>query len=452
MSIRTQIFKEVDGEWVAADTVVPGEEVKARVFIETDFLTSIGQVMFCYDKNFFEDSYTMDAGRSLAVNKSGTSYTGAYGVEGTMFKASETNGHVSLMVGNGYVTQEYLNEHQFILVMWDRMDASKCQIMNGNEWFAEFDLIVREDATGTGDFFVCEESVATPDDFELFTAFFKARTPDSSITDVIGSYDWLADITITSNPVSIEQTESLTTGTCGENLTWSFDDSTGELTISGTGDMGDYTSSSTTPWKDLRKNIKSVVIEDGVTSIGDCAFENCNNLTSTTIPDSVTSIGNYAFRRCTSLTNITIPDSVVSIGDYAFSACTSVTSIIIPDSITNIGYETFSNCSSLTSITIPDSVTSIGDYAFAICYRLTSITIPDSVTSIGNSAFYNCSALASITIPDSVTSIGANAFEGCTALTTVNYNGTQSEWDAITIGTGNDNLLAADIIKKEQSL
>ena len=107
-----------------------------------------------------------------------------------------------------------------------------------------------------------------------------------------------------------------TSGTCGENLTWTLDNE-GTLTISGTGAMTDYYYDA--PWHSSSENIKSVVIEDSVTSIGYSAFYGCSNLTSITIPDSLTSIGEWAFGCCSSLTSITIPDSVTSIGERAFS-------------------------------------------------------------------------------------------------------------------------------------
>ena len=122
-------------------------------------------------------------------------------------------------------------------------------------------------------------------------------------------------------------------------------------------------------------DVKKIVIEDGVTSIGD-----------------------YAFRGCSSLTSITLPDSVTSIGDCAFVFCVGLSSITLPDSVTSIGDSAFKNCSSLTSITIPDRVTSIEPYAFDNCSSLTSITIPNSVTSIGASAFSNCSSLQTISL------------------------------------------------------
>ena len=168
-----------------------------------------------------------------------------------------------------------------------------------------------------------------------------------------------------------------------------------------------------------RGNKKDVVIPDGVTSIGDSAFSDCNSLTSITIPDSVGSIGDNAFYGCNSLTSITIPDSVTSIGDYIFENCRSLTSITIPDGVTSIGDYIFENCCSLTSMTIPDNVTSIGINAFSGCRNLTSMTIPDSVTSIGINAFSGCGNLASITIPDSVTNIGDAAFYNCASLTSI---------------------------------
>ena len=176
------------------------------------------------------------------------------------------------------------------------------------------------------------------------------------------------------------------------NLTWKLYED-GTLTISGTGAMKNYDYNDNPSPVYNNSNVKKVVIEDGVTSIGNSAFNECISLTSITIPDSVTSIGTYAFSGCRSLTSITIPDSVTSIGAYAFQSCSSLTSITIPDSVTSIGASAFNSCSGLTSITIPDSVTSIGNFAFSYCISLTSITIPDSVTSIGSYAFYNCKNL-----------------------------------------------------------
>ncbi len=149
-------------------------------------------------------------------------------------------------------------------------------------------------------------------------------------------------------------------GTCGENLTWAYYEVDKELVISGIGAMDYYSVNTPAPWHSY--NIKNVIIEEGVTSIGREAFSGCSELTSITIPNSVTSIGNSAFKDCSGLTSITIPNSVTSIASSAFYGCSGLTSITIPNSVTSIGNSAFKDCSELSSITIPNSVTSIGEY------------------------------------------------------------------------------------------
>ena len=156
-----------------------------------------------------------------------------------------------------------------------------------------------------------------------------------------------------------------------------------------------------------------------VTSIGNRAFNGCDNITSIVIPDGVTEISSYAFADCSSLTSITIPDGVTSIYTSVFSGCSSLTSIIIPENVTVIGASAFQGCISLTSITIPNGVTVINNSMFSGCRGITNITIPEGVTIIAASAFKDCSSLTSITIPKSVTKIYAPAFGGCSSLTNI---------------------------------
>ena len=185
-------------------------------------------------------------------------------------------------------------------------------------------------------------------------------------------------------------------------------------------------------------SLKSIIIPDSVTSIGDYAFSECHSLKSINIPDSVTRIGYSAFKNCGCLTsisippsvttieygtflgchslrNINIPDTVTRIGRSAFEDCASLTSINIPPSLTTIEDGTFLCCHSLRNIYIPDTVTSIEDYAFSECNSLKNINIPNGVTWIGDSAFFYCNSLISITIPSSVIAIGINPFCGCHA-------------------------------------
>ena len=206
-------------------------------------------------------------------------------------------------------------------------------------------------------------------------------------------------------------------GTCGNNVTWTLDDD-GTLTISGSGRMENYDLVIHVPWYEYRSQLKIVQIEQGVESIGTHAFQDCA-LTDITIPDSVTDIEEYSFCGCTSLTSITIPDGVESIKFETFYRCTSLTSITIPESVTSINNRAFYECTSLTSITIPNSVTSIGMRAFENCSSLTSITIPDGVTTIRERLCYYCSSLMSVTIPDSVTTIEYGAFVGCKSLKSI---------------------------------
>ena len=183
--------------------------------------------------------------------------------------------------------------------------------------------------------------------------------------------------------------------------------------------MDDYTPYFYDSWHEHRDRLRTVIILDGVTSIGNYAFSGCNCLTDVTIPNSVTRIGSSAFSGCSGLSSITIPNSVTSIGSSAFYGCSGLTTITIPNSVTSIGSSAFSCCSGLTSIIIPNSVTSIGEWISYGCSNLTSITLPNSVTTIGNRAFRDCYSLTSITIPNSVTTIGNYAFENCSGLTSI---------------------------------
>ena len=162
-----------------------------------------------------------------------------------------------------------------------------------------------------------------------------------------------------------------------QGVTWNL--SAGTLTISGSGAMNNYTSSSTSDWRAYKDQIKRVVIKDGITSIGNFAFYECKSLTSVTIASTVTTIGNSSFYGC-AFTSISIPSSVRTIGEHAFCYCSNLTSVVIPSSVTSIGYGAFSRCNKLASVTIPVSVTNIGGYAFSNCSALNSIVYKGTKT------------------------------------------------------------------------
>ncbi|MBQ9879064.1 MAG: leucine-rich repeat protein [Clostridia bacterium] len=287
-------------------------------------------------------------------------------------------------------------------------------------------------------------------------------------------------------------------GECGENVTWTLD-SNGLLTISGTGNMKDYSYKYDIPcdspfWGN--NDIREAIIEAGVTKIGSAAFYECENLTRVTIPEGVTSIGEGAFSFCSALESVTVPDGVTSIDEDAFHGCGSLTEIILPDSLTSIGTNAFLYCSALTSIEIPNGVTSIGGGAFGGCGAIASVTIPEGVTAVEGNTFSGCTSLTSVTVPDSVTYIGFEAFSRCTGLTSfvvpadtalitgfafsgcealesitfpeglktiernafqrceslsdVYFKGTEEQWKAVTIEDNNDPLIAAAMHFAEQ--
>lgn len=236
---------------------------------------------------------------------------------------------------------------------------------------------------------------------------------------------------LTSIPITVSAATSGLTGDC----TWLLNGTV--LTISGSGEMDSYHSASKLPWG---KEITELIIEHGVTNIGDFAFAFCTDLTSVTIPDSVTCIGQESFVGCTFLTSIKIPDSVSSINYRTFYSCTNLSSVDIGNGVTSIGSEAFQYCTNLTFVKMSDSVTDIQDYAFNSCASLKSFIIPNSVKYIGRDVFSGCTSLTSITIPNNVTSIGINAFNGCSALDYVFYTGSKSDWANIIIGDCNESL------------
>ena len=238
-------------------------------------------------------------------------------------------------------------------------------------------------------------------------------------------------------------------GTCGDNVYWSLDTNTGVLNISGTGEMYDFVYGKS-PWYNYISDIKTVVINDGVTTVGDCAFFDCYNLTGVIFANGVTKIGGSAFQYCRSLKEITIPNSVTNIGCMAFYYCDSLTSAVISNSVTAIDLYTFRYCSSLTSIIIPDSVIQIGEDAFSECYGLANVKIGNNVNTIGVGAFWNCISLNSLTIPSSVKTISEKAFSSAEVLPVpyyldIYYTGSQDQWNNISIGWDNELLTNATI-------
>ena len=253
------------------------------------------------------------------------------------------------------------------------------------------------------------------------------------------------------------------TGTCGNSLRWALSN-LGVLTITGSGTMDNYTSTSTPPWEAQKGSITKIIIENGVTSIGDYAFDNCKYVKEIEFPDGLISIGNYSFHICSSITSINLPDSVTSIGSYGFGECGGITTIHFSRSLKTIEQYAFETCSSLQEIRFSDGLLTIGRCAFSYCKKLNTIEIPGSVeiisewafsnsaatnvilhegiTTIGNHAFY-LTDLTSIQLPSSLLSISYSAFGFCEKISNVTYLGTQEQANGISLGTDNVYLSSA---------
>lgn len=207
-------------------------------------------------------------------------------------------------------------------------------------------------------------------------------------------------------------------GQCGDNLYWSYDKSNQSISITGSGDMYNYTSERQPCWLHFKEEIKMVTTSNSVTSIGDYAFEDCTSLTSVTIGNGVTSIGDYAFSNA-ALTSIVVPDNVTFIGRGAFCDMEgTLKSAVIGSGVKELN-ATFVECMSLESVILSEGLETIGDKVFNGCNSLNRVNIPHSVTSIGKWAFTGCLPLESIVIPSGVTTIGDYAFGFCISLTTV---------------------------------
>lgn len=230
-----------------------------------------------------------------------------------------------------------------------------------------------------------------------------------------------------------------TEGKCGANVRWTFAD--GVLTLSGSGAMYDYENSEASPFAQ-RQDVKKIVINSGVTRIGNYAFSNMHKIESVSLPPTLTEIGDYAFNWCGNFKSLTLPGSIKKIGSYAFSMCSEFESINFPEGLAVIKDHAF-NYTSLTSLKLPGTLTDLGEHAFSYCVDIKgTVTIPGSLKTVSESAFWNCTgiekavlqngvvrilggafngcrALSSVSIPSSVTTIGSGAFMDCKKLTSV---------------------------------
>lgn len=324
------------------------------------------------------------------------------------------------------------------------------------------------------------------------TVSWTSSDEDVATVDQTGKVTALASGTVTITAKAGDETAScvvtvssivIATGDISPSITWSLTEE-GILTISGEGIMPNYDlDRSTAPWHTHQEKITAIVVEDGITRIGNCAFVYGDggtynpNLKKITISPTVTSIGNHAFAAGEKLKSIFISASIISIGygsfyscpglekievdaanahhtsedgvlfsktkerlvayvrtkkgSYtvpsevihiemcAFRDCTGLTAINLPEELNQVQYNTFQGCTGLTSVVLPEGLMTIYDSAFYDCINLASITLPESVSWIGNNAFRNCSALRSVILPKDLLQIQENAFRECVSMTDV---------------------------------
>lgn len=245
---------------------------------------------------------------------------------------------------------------------------------------------------------------------------------------------------------------------CGDNVTWTLSDM-GVLNISGSGAMYDYTKDNHSPWYDSRLMVNEVVVNTGVTRIGNYAFDECKSISSVTLADTVTEIGQYAFTHEPGivesvLTSIVIPDSVTKIEMYAFNYCDNLTTVefgsglttidkyafnwcnrlknlIFVDGLTTIGVQAFYRCQSLETVELPSTVQTVGEGAFKECTSLKNVTLNDGLKTISASAFSGCTSLETIEIPGSVTSLGSNLFAKCPSLMNINVDASNTKYTSV---------------------
>ena len=180
-----------------------------------------------------------------------------------------------------------------------------------------------------------------------------------------------------------------TSGTCGDNVTWTLDN--GVLTISGSGRM-----TASSGWKYLKSSITSIVIKEGITSICVSAFDGCAAATSVSLPGTLTNISANAFCNCKSLVSLDLPEGLLTIGGNSFTGCDSLVSVTLPSTLTALADSAFGHCSSLTSVKFSEGLVELSQSAFMGCNALTSITIPSTVTRIGAGVFFNCTKLMNV--------------------------------------------------------
>ena len=329
------------------------------------------------------------------------------------------------------VTQEDQYEEQD---NWAEEDG----ILSGSSQDADYDdqEWLLDDGYGVDDSFLEDDFLIDPEEDEELTGTEDLDNDKNS--ESLSGTSQNADGQVTTQN---EDETTVQTGSCGENATYDLD-SKGKLRIKGSGAVTHITA-----FKE-NNQIRTVVVEEGITDIAPYAFSRCDSLVSVTLPDSMTAIREAMFIKCDNLSEVTLPKKLKVIGDNAFSGCMNLTSLTLPDTLTDIGVEAFSGVGItkfnlpqgvqrigegaftsdiFTEIQLPETITDLGARAFQYCEKLKKITIPENVSEIRDGTFLACSALKTVTLPQNLQRIGKDAFSNCKALTEVDISASVTE-------------------------
>lgn len=329
------------------------------------------------------------------------------------------------------VTQEEQYEEQD---NWAEEDG----ILSGSSQDADYDdqEWLLDDGYGVDDSFLEDDFLIDPEEDEELTGTEDLDNDKNS--ESLSGTSQNADGQVTTQN---EDETTVQTGSCGENATYDLD-SKGKLRIKGSGAVTHITA-----FKE-NNQIRTVVVEEGITDIAPYAFSRCDSLVSVTLPDSMTAIREAMFIKCDNLSEVTLPKKLKVIGDNAFSGCMNLTSLTLPDTLTDIGVEAFSGVGItkfnlpqgvqrigegaftsdiFTEIQLPETITDLGARAFQYCEKLKKITIPENVSEIRDGTFLACSALKTVTLPQNLQRIGKDAFSNCKALTEVDISASVTE-------------------------
>ena len=329
------------------------------------------------------------------------------------------------------VTQEDPYEEQ---ENWSEEDG----ILSGSSKDADYDdqEWLLDDGYGVDDSFLEDDFLIDPEEDEELTGTEDLDNDKNS--ESLSGTSQNADGQVTTQN---EDETTVQTGSCGKNAAYDLDNR-GNLRITGSGEVTDITA-----FKE-NNQIRTVVVEEGITDIAPYAFSRCDSLVSVTLSDSMTAIREAMFIKCDNLSEVTLPKKLEVIGDNAFSGCMNLTSLTLPDTLTDIGVEAFSGVGItkfnlpqgvqrigegaftsdiFTEIQLPETITDLGARAFQYCEKLKKITIPENVSEIRDGTFLACSALKTVTLPQNLQRIGKDAFSNCKALTEVDISASVTE-------------------------